>query len=119
LNVWRAQVLERAWEQLAAIEKKSGKPYHTLLRARGEDPDGEVSSAQMAGQLSARLGRKFTADGVRKALQRGRGKFAQLPMEEVAQSLQDPTEQQLEQELRDLGLLAYCRPVLEKRWRRV
>jgi DNA-directed RNA polymerase specialized sigma24 family protein len=115
LAVWRGQVLERAWEQLAAIEKKSGKPYHTLLSSRREDPDHEVSSAQLAAQLSTQLRRKFTADGVRKTLQRARAKFAQLLMEEVAHSLQDPTEQQLEQELRDLGLLAYCRPALAKR----
>ena len=35
--------------------------------------------------------------------------------EPKAQSLQEPTAQELEQELRDLGLLGYCRSALAER----
>jgi RNA polymerase sigma-70 factor (ECF subfamily) len=115
LDSWQRELLDLAWEELAALEKKTGQPFHAVLRLRIENPEDEMTSAQMAERLSVQFGRKFTADGVRKTLQRAREKFAELLLDDVLHSLDNPTPQQLEQELRDLGLLAYCRPALE-RW---
>jgi hypothetical protein len=69
----------------------------------------------MAEHLSARFRRRFTADGVRKLLQRAREKFAEFLLEEVVASLEEPAPEQLEQELRELGLWVYCRPALLRR----
>ena len=63
----------------------------------------------------ARLGRSLTDAGVRQTLKRARDKFAELLLEDVIHSLEDPTVRQLLQGLRVLGLLDYCRPALEKR----
>jgi RNA polymerase sigma-70 factor (ECF subfamily) len=115
LDVWRGDLVERAWQALARLEEKKGQPYHSVLRFRIDRADDEVPSAQMAEELSSRLGKRFTADGVRKILQRAREKFAEFLIEDVSQSLADPTPAALEQELRDLRLLAYCRHALERR----
>jgi hypothetical protein len=57
----------------------------------------------------------MTAENVRKALQRAHAKFAELLVDRVAESLTDPTPAELEDELRALDLLKYCRPALERR----
>jgi RNA polymerase sigma-70 factor (ECF subfamily) len=69
----------------------------------------------MAEQLTGRMGRPLTAVGVRQTLHRAREKFAALLLDEVRQSLEDPRTEQLEEELVELGLLDYCRPILERR----
>jgi RNA polymerase sigma-70 factor (ECF subfamily) len=115
LEAWRWELLDRAWEALAEAERKTGQPLYAVLRHRTEHPDAETTSAQMAAEFSARLSRRFTADGIRKTLQRAREKFAQLLVEDVARSLGKPTPQQLEQELRDLGLWSYCTDALDRR----
>jgi hypothetical protein len=57
----------------------------------------------------------LTAVGVRQLLHRARERFADLLLEEVAQSLDAPTPELLEQELIDLRLLDCCRTALERR----
>jgi hypothetical protein len=66
----------------------------------------------MAEQLSARLGKPVSAAWVRKTLERARHKYADLLLHEVAQTLDNPTLEALEEELVDVGLLTYCRPAL-------
>jgi RNA polymerase sigma-70 factor (ECF subfamily) len=110
LDSWRRELLDRAWEALAEAERATGRPYHAVLNLRIQDVEGELTSGQMAEQLRTRLGKRFTADGVRKTLQRAREKFARLLVEDVRQSLDNPTDQEVEQELRALGLWGYCRP---------
>jgi RNA polymerase sigma factor (sigma-70 family) len=109
---WCDELLARAWAALAGIETKSGQPFYAVLRYRADNP--EVRSPQMAEQLTAQLGRQLTAAGVRQTLHRARQKFADLLLEEVAQSVEDPTPEHLEQELVELGLFDYCRPALER-----
>jgi hypothetical protein len=48
-------------------------------------------------------------------LHRSRDEFAQLLLQEVADTLDDPTRFDTEQELIELELLEYCRPALERR----
>lgn len=107
---WRDELLARAWAGLAAVEARTGQPYHIVLRLRADHP--ELRSPQMAERLAGRLGRPFTAAGVRQALHRARERFAELLLGEVAHSLDNPTAEELEQELAELGLLDYCRPAL-------
>jgi RNA polymerase sigma-70 factor (ECF subfamily) len=109
---WRDELLARAWAALAEIDAKTGQPFHAVLRFRADHPD--MRSPQMAKQLTAQLGRPFTAVGIRQTLHRAREKFADLLLDEVIQSLENPTGEQLEQELVELGLLDYCRPALER-----
>jgi RNA polymerase sigma-70 factor (ECF subfamily) len=110
MESWCDEVLARAWEALAAIEAKTGQPYYAVLRFRADHPD--MRSPQMAEQIAARLGRPFTATGVRQVLHRAREKFAEVLLDEVTHSLENPTAEQLEQELVELRLLDYCRSAL-------
>jgi RNA polymerase sigma-70 factor (ECF subfamily) len=113
LERWREELLDRAWEALAALERQTGQRYFTVLRWRAEHPD--LPAARLAEELSARGGAPVTEAGVRQTLHRAREKFADLLLEEVARSLQTSDPDRLEQELIDLGLLPYCRPALSRR----
>jgi RNA polymerase sigma-70 factor (ECF subfamily) len=87
---------------------------HTVLSSRAANP--EMRSAQMAVELSARLGREVSADWVRKWLHAAREKFAELLLAEVCASLRDPNPDSVEQELIDLELYQYCKMAVD-RWR--
>lgn len=112
LERWRDELLDRTWEALEAFQKEGGGSFYTVLRFRAEHPG--LSSAQMALQLGARLGRPLTDRGVRQTLHRAREKYAALLLDEVARSLQTSDPEQVRQELSDLGLAAYCRPALAR-----
>jgi RNA polymerase sigma-70 factor (ECF subfamily) len=111
LTTWREELLERTWQALAA----ANAAYHAVLLLRIQSPD--LPSAQMAEELSARLGRPLTADWVRKSLQRAQARFADLLLGEVATSLGGATDEELREELGELDLLRYCRSALERRER--
>lgn len=97
-------------DALAEYERQTGLPLHTALRFRMSHP--EVRSAEMARQLAGRFGKALTAVAVRKQLYLARRKFAELLLAEVKQSLDDPTDADVEQELIELGLLEHCRFLL-------
>jgi RNA polymerase sigma-70 factor (ECF subfamily) len=112
MESWCDELLARAWESLAGIESETGQLFHTVLRYRADHPD--MHSPQIAGELTAQLGRPLTAVGIRQTLHRARQKFANLLLEEVVHSLENPTPEKLEQELIELGLFDYCQPALER-----
>ena len=105
---WRRDVLDQTWKALAA----DNPTFHATLLLRIENPD--MQSPEMAGRLTAQLGRPMTPENVRKILQRAQAKFADLLLDRVAESLDDPTAD-LEAELRELDLLRYCRTALARR----
>lgn len=102
---WRTQLLARAWEGLAA-----DPVLHAVLRLRTDNPD--LTSEEMAHRLSA--GRDQPVDGgwVRKRLHYARERFAELLLAEVRQTLATDRPDELADELRDVGLLDYCRSAL-------
>jgi RNA polymerase sigma-70 factor (ECF subfamily) len=110
---WRHELLRRAWAALAEVERQTGRPLHTVLRLKIDQPS--LSSAELAERFAARLGKRVTVDGLRQALHRARERFADLLLAEVAHSLQHPSREELEQELIDLRLLPYCQPALKRR----
>lgn len=111
----REELLDRAWCRLKQIEDDSGQPFYTVLDYRARSP--ECSSAEMAEALTALLYPQtpFTAQGIRKTLQRSRDRFAELLLGELARMCGSSAEADLESELIDLGLLSYCRPALRSR----
>jgi RNA polymerase sigma factor (sigma-70 family) len=111
--IWRQELLNQAWKALEKIEKKTRQLHYTVLRYQSDHPD--LEAPQIAEQLSAKLGRPFTHDGVRQTLHRAREKYAVLLLEEVERSMESPTLDDLEAELIDLQLLAFCKKALEKR----
>jgi len=110
---WSDELLARAWAGLAKVEARTGQPFYAVLRFRADHP--AMRSPELAERLTAQLGRPFSAVGVRQALHRAREKFADLLLDEVTHSLANPTAEQLEEELVELGLLDYCLPALERR----
>jgi RNA polymerase sigma-70 factor (ECF subfamily) len=116
LQRWRAELLDCTWHGLQAVERQTGRLYYTVLRWRADHP--QAPALQLAQQLQDQLGKPFTDNGVRQTLHRAREKFAQLLLEEVARSLQTSEPDRLEQELIELGLLAYCQPALDQRGRK-
>jgi RNA polymerase sigma factor (sigma-70 family) len=114
LATWRSNLLNQTWEALAEVGRETGQPLHTVLHYRAGNP--EMRSAAMAESLSTALGKKVSAEWVRKWLHLGREKFAELLLREVAFSLHEPTPDAVEQELIDLELYQYCKPALDE-WR--
>jgi RNA polymerase sigma factor (sigma-70 family) len=110
---WRDELLGRCWQRLADDERKSGKPYHTVLRYRVDHPD--LRSPELAAGLSKQLGKEINAGAVRVLLHRSRELFGEMLLDEVAESLTSNSLDDAEQELIDLELHEYCRPALEKR----
>lgn len=108
LERWREELLNRTWDALAEVDKKTGQCHHTVLRLRAEQPD--LTSEQMAAELSRRLQKDLNAAAARQALRRARQRFAELLVEEVAQSLQTTDRAAVDQELIDLQLYSYCKP---------
>jgi RNA polymerase sigma-70 factor (ECF subfamily) len=113
LRCCRDEYLARAWNALEQIQASTGQPFYAVLRFRADNPD--MPSPEMAETLSLRLGRPLTSAGVRQLLHRARERFADTLLEDVAQSLDQPTEEHLEEELIELQLLDYCRPALQRR----
>jgi len=109
---WRKDLLDRAWKALETLQKKTGQPYYTVLRCRVEYPD--LRSPALAERLSEKLGRPVSANGVRQALLRARDRFVKFLLDEVAAALENPTADDIEQELIDLNLISYCREYLRR-----
>jgi RNA polymerase sigma-70 factor (ECF subfamily) len=113
LESWLETLMERTWWSLAQLEQQTGQPCHTVLLLRTEQP--KLSSAELAEQLGQKLGKSFTIHAARQALHRAREKFADLLLDEVIHSLDDPTVEQVEQELIELGLKSYCQSAWKRR----
>jgi RNA polymerase sigma factor (sigma-70 family) len=112
LQSWREELINRTWAALAA----ANPTYHAVLSFHVQHPD--QPSADAAEQLTAQLGKAFTAAHLRVTLQRSREKFAGLLLDEVAHSLGTCTEEELVQELNALRILKLCATAVERRKRR-
>jgi RNA polymerase sigma-70 factor (ECF subfamily) len=107
---WREDLLARTWDRLAEHERQTSQPFHSALRLRATTK--EARSQELAERLSEQLGRPFSAANVRQIIHRARERFAELLVEEVRESLHEPTEESLLEELAELRLLEYCKPAL-------
>jgi RNA polymerase sigma-70 factor (ECF subfamily) len=112
-EVWRTEMLDRAWAALNAVEQRTNKPLATVLRTRVDHP--ELKSTELADVLSEKLGKPISSSNLRVMLHRSRDLFADLLLDAIAQTLDAPSRQDLEQELVDLELLDYCRSALSRR----
>ena len=109
---WRAQLIDRTFAALEAFEQRTGQPLYTLLHFRVENL--KLPVADMARQLSGRLGQEPSAEWLYKHLHKARQKFADLLVAEVARTLDCPGVEEVGQELAELGLLQWCRPALDR-----
>ena len=105
-RTWRDEILDRAWRTL----EQSHPQGYALLRRKAEEP--RFSTEDLANEISRRQGKPVTAAAVRQQLHRARERFAHYVLDAVVHSLALPTAEEIEDELRELDLLTYCREAL-------
>lgn len=113
---WRRCLLARAWRALDSHQHRSpGNLFHTVLRAAVDHP--EEDSRQLAARVSTQVGRDISPEAYRKQLSRARRMFAELLVDEVAQTLDNPRAEDMETELVETGLMEFIRDFLPDDWR--
>jgi hypothetical protein len=116
LAEWQGCILARAWRALEDHQRLApNNLYHTVLELTADYP--EESSQALAARAAELAGRPLTPLAFRKQLSRARHLFAQLLALEVWHTLQNPTPEQLEEELIEIGLMEYVRDFLPTDWR--
>jgi RNA polymerase sigma-70 factor (ECF subfamily) len=106
---WREELLNRTWQSLL----EDHPAQHATLLFHVQNPT--ATSADAAAALSGEWGKEATAGAVRVTLHRARHRFAELLLREVAHSMEDPGQGDLERELRELGLFKLCGDALLRR----
>ena len=103
---WRDELIDRSWKALAPSQPQ----YHALLMLHVRQPG--ISARELASRLSDEWQRPISAANARVMLHRARQRFAELLVQEVEYSLENPTPAELAAELRALRLWSLCEPVL-------
>ena len=103
LMFWREGLLERAWRALERIEHANpAKPLYTVLfGATGSTPK---NSAMLAAQIVSESGRQLDEATIQSLLVEARTMFAQLIADEVAETMHDPSSDDVKREIAQLGL---------------
>lgn len=102
-RVWREAVISRVWSRLETYEVVTPKNrYASVLHLRVEEPDAPID--ELAAALAAKVGANVTPEAFRKTLQRARGKFLELLIEELRVTIHPATPEDIEAEIYDLGL---------------
>jgi RNA polymerase sigma-70 factor (ECF subfamily) len=101
-RAWREELLNRAWRTL----EQSHPQGFAVLRLKAQSP--RLTAEEIAQAQS----NSMTAAAARQQLHRARERFAHYLIDAVAHSLRSTSD--LEDELRQLDLLSYCREVLER-----
>lgn len=116
LEQWRQCLLDRVWQALDNHQRRTPDNLaYTVLRLIVDFP--QEDSTSLAARASQIAGRPVRAAAFRKHLSRARRTFAQLLVEEVAKTLERPTSLSVEEELIEIGLMPYLRPLLPPDWR--
>jgi hypothetical protein len=115
---WRRCILDRVWQALEHHEqqhRQAGNLGYTALRLTVDHP--EEDSPALAARAAALTGRPLRADAFRKQLSRARVLFAESLVAEVAQTLERPSADEVEEELIEVGLMPYVRAFLPPDWK--
>lgn len=102
-RVWREAVIKRVWSRLEHYEATTPKNrYASVLHLRVGNP--EASIEEISQQLSEQTGSRISPEAFRKTLQRARGKFLELLVQELRETIHPATPEEIESEIFDLGL---------------
>jgi hypothetical protein len=116
LREWRRCLLDRVWESLEEHERRSPGNYAcTVLRLTADHP--QADSVELAELTSTAVGRPLRPDAFRKQVSRARRIFAECLLEEMVQTIENPTADRVEEELIEVGLMPFVRPFLPDDWR--
>ncbi len=103
IRFWREGLLERAWRSLERIEHaKPDAPVFSILHAATANP--QATPDMLVVQVASEGGVQTDADTVRQLLPEARATFAQLVADEVAETLENPSGDDVKQEIQTLGL---------------
>jgi RNA polymerase sigma-70 factor (ECF subfamily) len=109
---WRECLMDRVWQTLEQHEHSAeGNLFHTVLRLSVEYP--KESSSQLAKRTEGQI----QAAAFRKQLSRARRMFASTLLNEVAETLDDPSAEEIEEELVETGLMRFVGDFLPDDWR--
>ena len=115
ISGWRNNLLELTWSALSSYEEDhAGRIPFTILKLRAEFPT--ANSTELAEKLSERVCREYRADTTRQQLRRARLRFAEFLVEEVANGIEDPQPERIQEELICLELYEHIRDVLPEKW---
>lgn len=103
---WRKALLALVWRAMKSHqERQPGSLCYTILCLMADHP--QEDSQQLAARAAASAGHPLRADAFRKQLSRSRRLFARFLWKEVAETLDHPTPELIEDELNALGLMKY------------
>lgn len=106
LAEWRACLLDKALQKLELHERRFPRSlYYTVLRLSIDHP--ESSSPELAARTGQEGGRPLTPAAFRQQLGRARKRLAEILIEEVRQTLREPSPADVRDELQELGLFCY------------
>ena len=106
LRDWRKCLLDVGWRELERLERASETNFgHSILRIAVEH-NGEDSS-ELATRASEVTGHSFSPDSFRKQLSRARRRFAEVVRRAIAETLECPTDEAIENEIADLRLAPF------------
>ena len=112
LTTWRDELLARTWTALHDECSVSDSPSYIALKYRVEHPAENYEQLGVA--LSELCGRDIKAGNARVMIHRARSRFAKIMIEQVGDSLDNGALPSIEEELAELGLLHYCREVIDE-----
>ncbi|MEM9828602.1 MAG: hypothetical protein AAF958_18590 [Planctomycetota bacterium] len=100
---WRDGLLERAWRSLERYEHAhADRPVYTVLTRSTENP--QATAGILASMLQQDDPRQWDAARVEQLLPLARTMLAQLIADEVAETLENPTREDVKREIMQLGL---------------
>jgi RNA polymerase sigma factor (sigma-70 family) len=102
-RVWREAVIKRVWSRLETYEASTPKNrYASVLHLRVNNPKASIEDIALL--LGEQTKAKITPEAFRKTLQRARGKFLELLVQELRETIHPATPEDVEAEIFDLGL---------------
>jgi RNA polymerase sigma factor (sigma-70 family) len=113
---WQRSILDMTWAAMEDYARTHPQSLSwTLLRLRADHPDDDLT--ELAARFAQQTGKSLRPPALRQQLRRARLRFAELLIEEVAKSLDDPSPERVEEELIETGLMPYVRDFLPPDWR--
>jgi hypothetical protein len=114
-RAWRKRLIDRGLRDLEKEEQTHGGHLFTVLKYRMDHP--EKHAPELAQMLTASLGKPVSAVWVRKQLQKARRRLCPLLLAHVAETLENPTLENILEEMAELELSTYCDGFLPKQGR--
>ena len=103
ITFWREGLLERAWRALERQEHMSPEsPVYSVLHYSTANP--QAAPEELVSILKSDAGIESDVASVKAALPEARAWFAQLVADEVAETLENPTGEDVKKEISQLGL---------------